>query len=130
MDKPKEFWNLLKLQEVFRSDRLPSLREILQVIFGLQPGVASREQLASEHFERYLATQPIDATKVREVRQVFHAIVLDGVLRGLIEKGAYAELRAQAGLHQAIKTLGPEGIKALSDYISRSVPIGDFVKVA
>jgi hypothetical protein len=90
MNKPTEFWNLLKLQEIFRSDRTPSLREILQVIFGLLPGVATREQVAGEHFERYLATQPVDATKLRESRQVFLAYVLDGMARALRPGGRIA----------------------------------------
>ncbi|HLP24321.1 MAG TPA: DEAD/DEAH box helicase family protein, partial [Acidobacteriota bacterium] len=29
LERPKDFWNLLKLQQVFRSDRNPSFREIL-----------------------------------------------------------------------------------------------------
>ncbi|MGI8965443.1 MAG: DEAD/DEAH box helicase family protein, partial [Limisphaerales bacterium] len=32
-EKPQEFWNLPKLQEVYKSDRLPSLREILARVF-------------------------------------------------------------------------------------------------
>jgi type I restriction enzyme R subunit len=131
LDKPTEFWNLLKLQEIFRSDRTPGLREILQVIFGLLPGVATREQLADEHFERYLATQPVDATKLRETRQVFLAYVLDGVARDLINKGEYAQLRAHdSGLYQAITILGPELIGSLCSAIKREVPLGDFAQVA
>jgi len=107
LEKPKEFWNLLKLQQVFRSDRNPSFREILKVIFGFLPGVAKREQLAGEHFERYLSTSPADATKARELRHVFHAFVLDGELRQLIEQGEFAKVRSfDAGLYQAIKTVG------------------------
>ena len=87
MEKPKEFWNLLKLQQVFRSDRNPSLREILKVIFGFQSEVAKREQLAAECFEKYLSAALTDATKTRELRHIFHAFVLDGELRGLIEQG-------------------------------------------
>ncbi len=131
LEKPSDFWNLFKLQEVFGSDRKPSFREILKVIFGLQSGVATRERLATEHFERYLATQSVDATKIREIRQVFHAFVLDGMVRTLIEQGNYAELRAHdAGLFQSVKSLGSEGIQSLINYIRVSVPLDDFVRVA
>jgi type I restriction enzyme, R subunit len=34
-EKPEEYWNLAKLQEVYKTDRLPSLREILARVFGL-----------------------------------------------------------------------------------------------
>ena len=63
-DRPKDFWNLLKLRDVFRSDRAPSFREILQVIFGVLPAVATREQLANEHFERFVATQTAATDKL------------------------------------------------------------------
>ena len=130
-DKPKEFWNLPKLHAVFRTDRNPSFREILQYIFGLTPEIADRAHLATEYFERYLATQPVEATKIRETRQVFHAFVLDGEVRRLIEQGNYAEVRAHdAGLFQSIKTLGAEGMPSLLAYIRASVPLDDFVRVA
>ncbi len=131
MNKPTEFWNLLKLQEIFRSDRTPSLREILQVIFGLLPGVATREQVAGEHFERYLATQPVDATKLRESRQVFLAYVLDGMARSLIEAGDFAGIRARdAALYQSLKALGADGIAPLRTYIAANVPEADLSAVA
>ena len=130
-DKPKEFWNLTKLRSVFRTDRNPSFREILEYIFGVTPEIADRAHLATEHFERYLATQPVDATKIRETRQVFHAFVLDGDIRLLIAKGNYAEVRARdAGLFQSIKTLGADGLTPLLAYLRASVPLDDFVRVA
>lgn len=130
-DKSKEFWNLTKLRTVFRTDRNPSFREILQCVFGLTPEIADRAHLATEHFERYLATQPVDATKIRETRQVFHAFVLDGDIRQLIEQGNYAEVRARdAGLFQSIKILGADGIPPLLTYIRAAVPLDDFVRVA
>ncbi len=123
LNQPTEFWNLLKLQEVFRSDRTPGLREILQVIFGLLPGVATREQVAAEHCERYLATQPVDATKLREIRQVFLAYVLDGMARSLMNAGDFAGIRARdAALYQSLKTLGAEGLAPLQSYITANVP--------
>jgi type I restriction enzyme R subunit len=131
LEKPKEFWNLLKLQQVFRSDRNPSLREILRVIFGFQPEVAKREQLAAECFEKYLAVTATDATKTRELRHVFNALVLDGPVCGLIERGEFAQIRSMdAGLYQAIKTVGAEELKALAAYVAANVAKDDFVRVA
>jgi type I restriction enzyme R subunit len=130
-ERPKDFWNLLKLREVFRSDRLPSFREILQVIFGLLPKVPTREQLAGEHFDRFVATQPADATKIRELRQVFHAFVLDGTARLMVESGDFAALRAHdAALSQSIKAIGPDQLRALLSYVREQVALGDFSQVA
>ncbi|HVS54152.1 MAG TPA: DEAD/DEAH box helicase family protein [Opitutaceae bacterium] len=130
-NKPEEFWSMPKLREIFRSDRAPTLREILAYVFGLAPEIARREQLAAEYFERMLATQTIDPTRVRELRQLFHACVLDGEVRGLIERGDFPALRARdAALYQSAKAVGAERLRGLLDYIGSSVPLGDFARVA
>lgn len=120
LERPKDFWNLLKLQQVFRSDRNPSFREILKVIFGLLPAVPTREQLAAEHFERFVATENVDATKLRETRQVFHAAMLDPELHAMLALGDFPGIRARdAGLYQSLKLLGPEGIRCILGYAEK-----------
>jgi type I restriction enzyme, R subunit len=131
LEKPKDFWNLLKLQQVFRSDRTPAFREILKVIFGILPGVATREQLVQEHFTRFQTTQESDATKVRELGGVFHAYVLDSEVRKLIDAGDFASLRTRdAGVYQSLKAIGPEGLKPLLVYIQANVSLDDLERVA
>jgi type I restriction enzyme, R subunit len=130
-EKPKEFWNLEKLRQVYQTDRQPTFREILQFIFGLSPKIATREQLTEDHFQQFLTTQSPDATKVRELRHLFHAFVLDGDLRQLIEQGDFARLRSMdTSLIQVIKTLGADAVKQLATYIRTSVPLDTFSKVA
>ncbi len=130
-DKPEEFWSQAKLRKIFQSDRVPSFREILQFIFGLAPEIATREQLAREHFERFLATQEVDATKIREVRQLFHAYVLDGEVRAMLRMGDFPGLRTRdAGLYQSIKAVGPDRLRELLAYVEANVPLDDFARVA
>ncbi len=130
-EKPKEFWNLGKLRQIYQTDRQPTFREILQFIFGLSPKIATREQLTEDHFQQFLTTQSPDATKVRELRHLFHAFVLDGELRHLIEEGDFARLRAlDASLIQVIKTLGHEQVKAMLTYVKTSVPLDSLTQVA
>lgn len=130
-EKPKEFWNLLKLQEAFRSDRLPSFREILQVVFGLMPAVVTRAQLAEEHCARFLALTALDATRTREIRHVFHALLLDPQVRKLIDDGDYPAVRAHdAGVAQSIKTLGAETMEGIKRYVRAEVPLNDFIRAS
>ena len=130
-EKPKEFWNLDKLRKVYQSDRQPTFREILQFIFGLSPKIATREQLTEDHFQQFLTTQSPDATKVRELRHLFHAFVLDGGLRHLIEEGDFARLRAlDASLIQVIKTLGQEQVQSTLAYVKARVQLDSFSQVA
>jgi len=116
-NQPEEFWNWEKLRDLYETDREPSLREILQVIFGHSPAIATREQLAAEEFERYLATQPFDSTKVRELAQVFLAVMLNPAVRTMIEDGKYADLRTvDAAVYEGVRSLGQESLVRIIAY--------------
>jgi type I restriction enzyme R subunit len=130
-EKPEEFWNLPKLQEVYKTDRLPSLREILARAFGLIPNIATRGQLAEEAFEKFIATQPTNAVHSRELWVVFAAFLLDEGSRALLQEGKFAELRARdASLYGALSELPPEERQALISYLDSAVPLQDFEQAA
>ncbi len=116
-NKPEEFWNWEKLRDLYETDRVPTLREILQVIFGHSPAIATREQLAAEEFERYLATEPFDSTQVRELAQVFNAVMLNPAVRAMIEDGNYAALRTvDAAVYEGVRTIGQQTVRRLMAY--------------
>ena len=130
-EKPQEFWNLPKLQEVYKSDRLPSLREILARVFGLIPEIPTRSQLADEAFERFVATQPTNAVHSRELKVVFVAFMLDEGSRFLLQEGKFAELRARdASLYGSLSQLEPQEREALIGYLQSQVPLKEFELVA
>lgn len=130
-EKPQEFWNLPKLQEVYKSDRLPSLREILARVFGLIPEIPTRSQLANEAFERFVATQPTNAVHSRELKVVFVAFLLDEGSRFLLQEGKFADLRARdASLYGSLSQLSPEERESLVGYLQSQVPLRDFEQVA
>lgn len=126
-EKPEDGWTLAKLQEMYRTDRTPSLREILAHVLGLTPAIATRAQLADEAFERFLTTQDANAVRSRDLRTVFLSFLLDPASRTLLAEGRFAELRAtDAGLYEAIKILKPQDRTALFGYLSAHVSLGDF----
>ncbi len=130
-EKPQEFWNLPKLQEVYKSDRLPSLREILARVFGFIPEIPTRSQLADEAFERFVATQPTNAVHSRELKVVFVAFLLDEASRFLLQEGKFAELRARdASLYGSLSQLEPQEREALIGYLQSQVSLKDFEQVA
>jgi type I restriction enzyme R subunit len=130
-EKPQEFWNLPKLQEVYKSDRLPSLREILARVFGLIPEIPTRSQLADEAFERFVATQATNAVHSRELKVVFVAFLLDEGSRFLLQEGKFAELRARdASLYGSLSQLEPQEREALIGYLQSQVPLKEFELVA
>jgi type I restriction enzyme R subunit len=126
-EKPEEFWNLPKLQELYKTDRRPSLREILARVFGLIPEIPTRGQLAEEAFERFVATQPTDAVHSRELKVVFVAFLLNEGSRVLLMEGRFAELRARdASLYGALSRLEPQERAALLAYLQSQVSLQDF----
>ena len=130
-EKPQEFWNLPKLQELYKTDRLPSLREILARVFGLIQGIPTRSQLADEAFERFIATQETNATHSRELKTVFVAFLLDPPCRLVLESGAFADLRARdPSLYGSLSQLPAPEREALIGYLQSQVPLKEFEEVA
>ena len=52
-DKPEEFFNLEKLRKSLSIDRRVSLREIVEVIFGLKPYFKTKDELLDDEFEKF-----------------------------------------------------------------------------
>jgi hypothetical protein len=130
-EKPEDFWNLPRLQEVYKTDRSPSLREILAKIFGVIPWIPTREQLADEAYERFVTTQDANAVHSRELRTVFVAFLLDPGSRRLLEQGKFPDLRARdPNLHAALSALPAEERDALIRYLKAEVSLKDFEKAA
>jgi type I restriction enzyme R subunit len=130
-EKPEEFWDLPKLQQIYKTDRSPSLREILAKIFGVTPSIPTREQLADEAYDRFVVTQNIDAVHSRELRTVFVAFLLDPTSRQLLELRRFPDLRAHdPNLHAALSALPASEREALVDYLKTEVALKDFEKAA
>jgi type I restriction enzyme R subunit len=130
-EKPEEFWNLPKLQEVYKTDRTPSLREILSKIFGVVPNIASRSELADEAFEKFVTSHEVSAVHSRELRTVFVAFLLDPTSRQLLELGNFPSLRARdPNLHAALSALPPAEREALVSYLKTEVSLKDFERAA
>lgn len=126
-DKPESTLDLERLRDLYRTDREPSLREILQVVFGRSPAIATREDLAHDEFERFLSTESIDATKAREIEQIFRAYVLDQDIRECIDSGRLATLRSRdAGVFECVRSAGKDDMEKLVSFIKREVPLARF----
>ncbi len=130
-EKPEEFWNLPKLQELYKTDRRPSLREILAHVFGLVQKIPTRAQLAEEAFERFVTTQETNAVHSRELRMVFVAFLLDEGSRHFLQEGKFGELRARdASLHGALLRLMPKERESLIHYLETNVSLEKFEQAA
>jgi type I restriction enzyme R subunit len=129
--QPNSEWDLTKLREVYQTDRKPSLREILSKILGIIPTIPTREQLANEAYERFIATQDASAIHGRELKTVFTAFLLDPTSRQLLELGRFPDLRARdPNLHAALSALPAGEREALICYLKTEVSLKDFERAA
>lgn len=129
--KPEEFWDLPTLQEIYKTDRIPSLREILARVFGIIEKIPSRNDLADEAFERFIATQPANAVHSRELKVLFVAFLLDTSSRLLLEEGRFSELRTRdPNLHTSLQRLPLEEREALLRYLRTEVALSGFAAAA
>jgi len=95
------------------------------------PSIPTREQLADEAYERFVATQNANAVHSRELRTVFVAFLLDPTSRQLLELGRFPDLRARdPNLHAALSALPAEERDALVHYLKAEVSLKDFEKAA
>jgi type I restriction enzyme, R subunit len=125
-NKPEEYWNLEKLQDLYRTtDRKPTLREILSLVLDIIHKIPNRDELATEAFEKYRATQEFLATHAREVRTVFMSYVLNPAIRELVKARKFAELAARdAGLHSSLVKLEKDERENLLNYLQNSMNMG------
>ena len=128
-ERPQDSFSLPKLQELYKTDRLPSLREILARALGLITNIPTRGQLANEEFERFVATQDVNAVHSRELRTLFEAFLLDQQSRALLCEGRFPELRAHdANLYGTVAELPVVERTALIGYLQSQVPLQEFEK--
>jgi len=130
-DKPEEFWNLEKLRDLYRTDRDPSLREILQHIFGFQPRIRTREDLAGEQFDRFTAGNSVAVTRQRELREFFTSYLLDGMVRTAVDTRSFGTIAAMnPSLSRALRELADDERSRVLRFIRDEVPLNEFMPAA
>ena len=84
--------------------------------------IPNRDELATEAFEKYRATQEFLAIHAREVKTVFMAFVLRPAIRELVKARKFAELAARdAGLHSSLVKLEKDERENLLNYLQNSM---------
>jgi type I restriction enzyme R subunit len=127
LDLPGGEWSVMKLQDLYKTDRLPSLKEILSVIFGYSTGIATRSQLADQEFELFVATSDVNAVNSRDLRKLFESFVLDEDARSLLIGGQFGQLRTRdPSLFSSVQRLPAEEREALVAYVKARVPLNQF----
>ena len=129
-NKPAEYYSLEKLRKAVDVDRRISLREILEVIFGLIPRFKSKDELLEEEFSKFVADykpSPEEAGAISAIKTYFKAYAANDRIRGIIESGELTELAVNPVFSTSDFKAVPEKYRTLiPNYIKDYVPLNQF----
>ncbi len=126
-DKPEEYFNLEKLRASLNVDRRVSLREIVEVIFGLKAYFKSREELLDEEFDKFDSRFMPDETQFAPARNFFKTYVLDPEFRQQVDEGNFAYLMGSHAGGGILRSLSAELRHKIIEYIKDYVSFNQFV---
>ncbi len=125
-DKPEEFFNLEKLRKSLRVDRRVSLREIVEVIFGLKPYFKTKDELLDEEFEKFDSRYLPDEKQFNAARNFFKTYVLDPEFRTRVDEGNFAYILGSHAAGEYLRNLTIELRNKIIEYIKDYISFNQF----
>ncbi len=126
-DKPEEFFNLEKLRSSLNIDRRISLREIVEVIFGLKSYFKTRDEMLDEEFEKFDSRFMPDEKQFTPAKNFFKTYVLDPEFRGKVDDGDFAYIMGSHAGGESLRKLTIELRNKIIEYIKDYVSFNQFV---
>jgi type I restriction enzyme R subunit len=126
-DKPEEFFNLEKLRKSLNIDRRISLREIVEVIFGLKPYFKTKDELLDEEFEKFDSRYTPDEKQFTPAKNFFKTYVLDPEFRQHVDEGDFAYILGSHAGGEYLRKLTTELRNKIIEYIKDYVSFNQFV---
>ncbi|MHB8779294.1 MAG: DEAD/DEAH box helicase family protein [Anaerolineales bacterium] len=126
-DKPEEFFNLEKLRMSLSVDRRVSLREIVEVIFGLKPYFKTKDELLDEEFDKFDSRFMPDEKQFTPARNFFKTYVLDPEFRQQVDEGNFAYIMGSHAGGEFLRNLTIELRTKIIEYIKDYVSFNQFV---
>jgi type I restriction enzyme R subunit len=125
-DKPEEYFNLEKLRKSLNIDRRISLREIVEVIFGMKPYFMSKDELLDEEFEKFDTRFMPDEKQFTPARNFFKTYVLDPQFRAQVDEGNFAYIMGSHAGGEYLRNLTIEFRNKIIEYIKDYVSFNQF----
>ncbi|WKZ38291.1 MAG: DEAD/DEAH box helicase family protein [Anaerolineales bacterium] len=126
-DKPEEFFNLEKLRRSLNIDRRVTLREIVEVIFGLKPYFKTRDEMLDEEFDKFDSRFMPDEKQFTPARNFFKTYVLEPDFRSKVNEGDFAYLMGSHAGGESLRNLTIELRNKIIEYIKDYVSFNQFV---
>lgn len=103
-------------------DRRVSLREIVEVIFGLKSYFKTKDELLDEEFDKFDSRYMPDEKQFIPARNFFKTYVLDPEFRGKVDEGDFAYIMGSHAGGESLRklTIGLRNkiIEYIKDYVS------------
>ncbi len=126
-DKPEDFFNLEKLRKSLNIDRRVSLREIVEVIFGLKPYFKSKDELLDDEFNKFDSRVMPDEKQFTPARNFFKTYVLDPEFRMQVDTGNFAYIMGSHAGGEYLSKLNSDLRNKIIEYIKDYVSFNQFV---
>jgi type I restriction enzyme, R subunit len=126
-DKPEEFFNLEKLRKSLSIDRRVSLREIVEVVFGMKPYFKTRDELLDEEFDKFDSRIMPDERQFTPARNFFKTYVLDPEFRMQVDEGNFAYIMGSHAGGEFLRNLTVDLRNKIIDYVKDYVSFNQFV---
>ncbi|MBK8619873.1 MAG: DEAD/DEAH box helicase family protein [Anaerolineales bacterium] len=125
-DKPEEFFNLEKLRKSLNIDRRVSLREIVEVIFGLKSYFKTRDEMLDEEFDKFDSRFMPDEKQFAPAKNFFKTYVLDPEFRMQVDDGNFAYIMGSHAGGESLRKLTIELRNKIIEYVKDYVSFNQF----
>ncbi|MEO6039787.1 MAG: DEAD/DEAH box helicase family protein [Saprospiraceae bacterium] len=126
-ERPSEYWNMDKVQDLYEVDRRIRPEEILKKIFLPGYHIKTRSELAEEHFQRYITTAPVNGAKYEATKNLFSAYLLYDDIRHMFKSGDTSPLFSDLRLSIFdLRELGKDNIQQTINFIKDNVHLNLF----
>ena len=125
-NKPEDYINLEKLRQAVNSDRLPSLREFIELIFGHIPYIKTKDELLNDEFDKFDSRTLPKEKDFQNAKNFFKSYITDPEFRLHVDRGEFAVLNASHPNAEFLRGLNIELRKRIISYIKENVPLNQF----
>jgi len=126
-DKPEEYFNLDKLRKSLNIDRRVSLREIVEVIFGVKSYFKTKDELLDEEFDKFDSRYMPDEKQFTPAKNFFKTYVLDSEFRQQVDEGEFAFIMGSHAGGESLRNLTIELRNKIIEYIKDYVSFNQIV---
>ena len=127
-DKSDGSYNLDKLRRSVSADRRVSLREFLELAFGIIDRFKSKGELLDEEFDKFIADAGAPPPSgIAATKRYFEAYVTDDHVRAMIDRKQFAALATYAAFSTSdYRAVPPRYRSLVAEYVKDYVPLNPF----